>query len=520
MTIFRAPAKKTCLPTRRSERIAQLQANYFWVDSDGDDSDDDDSDDDDDDDDSNNTINTTTVTSSLPIANVALPSSQMSNDFKERLKLMQVDFYKRHVARREAKQLPRSERKPIPKKSTTTKFTLETAEKALADRMQTMKTYFFRLGKAGKDLVDVKEDKWLQVDGVPMTTLFTSKECRMTKQEYTAVKKQDIAYSHLFPSSKRKNSKNSRDIHSRHRLGSKLYADLPAVAVRHWDDPDKLQALLLRDWLSPDAAIGQQVSALVFTICSEGLMKGCAPSGNVTCQSINRALNDIFAMKHFGVTRQQVQAIKITSTCGSAKLVYKNKDGQLREFQLGNYLDFHLTDEKDFLRLVESLEFTQEYKSYVEAWFAETKAALLQFAPYFMTPGGRATLEKNPDCFDMFKLGLNLVNHIGSTISCHEDNRSALPALLTSTNAAGQNSLWTGGALYLAEGGIEIPYSGRDIVLVNGNRLHGVSMLNPGHEQSFCSRFSMVRFLRSRDFKVFAPHNLTTTKSLSAPPKK
>lgn len=341
----------------------------------------------------------------------------------------------------------------------------------------------------------------------------------MTKEEYLGITKQDLPTRALFPGCKKK--KALQKYFSFRRLNSDHYKLEPVVGVRHWDDEHKkLQALILRDWLSPEAALGQQAIALVYSVLEAGLNKGCASSGLITVRSINTALNDLYAMSNYGVERHRVLYIKITSTCGSARLVYQNSEGQRKEFQFGRYLDFHLTNKEGILKWVSSLEFTKDYLAYVEAYFHETETILEQLAPYFMTTTGRQAFAKHTNCLNELRVGMNLCTHCASTISCHEDNASAIPALVTCTNAAGHNASWTHGSLYLAEGGIKIPYGPRDVVLINGNRLHGVTMLHPDHKQKECSRFSLVQFLRSSDYSNFQAHNLTSTKSISAPSKK
>lgn len=295
-------------------------------------------------------------------------------------------------------------------------------------------------------------------------TLVISDSCKMTKREFRSVNKQDVAMSTLFP--RGKTTKRSDQC----RLGSHLYTKKVAIGVKYWNDGgSKLQALLLKNALSYEAAIGQQVIALLHLILSKGLMKGCAAAGHITTEGVHRCLNNVLGLQHFGVTLDQVKAVEVTGTCGSAKLLYRNRFRELKKFQLGNYIDFHLTKEEDLMVWVDKLSFCQPYKTYVQAWFSETKTNLMKYAPHFMSDQGWKTVQENPKCLLHLKLGMNLLTHHGSTISAHEDNASALPALLTSTNAAGHNSVWTDGSLFLAEGGIEIPYGGRDIVLLNGS---------------------------------------------------
>jgi len=279
------------------------------------------------------------------------------------------------------------------------------------------------------------------------------------------------------------------------------------------------QALVLRSWLTREAAIGQQVLSLLHLVVAEGTVKGCASSGHTLTCGINRALSNLSAMKNCGVDRHRVIHVEATGACGSAKLACVNNQGQKTTWQFGNCIDFCLTDEKEVLKMVEKLDFLEPCINHVKAWFLETERALLQFAPHFMTDEGRSFFARHPNAIDKIHLGMNPVTPVASTISNHEDNESALPAVITSANAAGSISMWSGGAFYLAEGGIEVPHGGRDVLLVNGNRQHGVTPIEPGMNQKSCSRCSFVRFVRSKDCPSFEKCNLTSTKSISAPPK-
>jgi len=315
----------------------------------------------------------------------------------------------------------------------------------------------------------------------------------MTAEEIVASRKQPLTSAMLGGTSYSKKAFHSRK-------GPNLVVFLPKLA--------KPQLLVARNVLSRKAMAGMLVVANIHVRSSRGWMKGCMASGPVTKTGISRARNLGWPILGWGSSGENITSVQISSTSGSARCTYTNKQGKERSFQMGGFLDRETSEDglKKYQVLAVLFGF-EKYLPVLKCYFEEMRSVYRQLAPLMIDEdaGRIVTAEHGPA--STLCTAANLVDCGFSRMHIHQDRPSLFPAAISGLNAAGKHRKWRGGELVLIEGGVIIEYGCRDVVLINGSQLHGVLPIRPGYRMHCATRFSLVHFSRATqaDLKAAVP---------------
>jgi hypothetical protein len=280
------------------------------------------------------------------------------------------------------------------------------------------------------------------------------------------------------------------------RYFSKCQGENVSVYLPGHNEP---QLLLVRNCLSRHATTGLFLISLLHLMCSEGWMKGCQASGPCQEKQIRRAFNIGWPVEGWGSKKEQIVGVTITSSCGSGRCEYKNKDGDIKSFQLGGFLDRETS--KDGLIKYQVLAMGLGYEKYIPylmCYYKEVGRAFTKFAPLLLNDDMGKTLQDDNSVFEQMHTGVNLVDNGTSRLHLHRDKPSAFPAVVSSINPAKSKRKWTGGEFVLLEGGLMIEYGFRDLLFINGHQIHGVIPISPKYGQKGVSRVSVVHFSKRK----------------------
>ena len=97
-------------------------------------------------------------------------------------------------------------------------------------------------------------------------------------------------------------------------------------------------------------------------------------------------------------------------------------------------------------------------------------------------------------------LSANMIHRDTSRIANHKDPPSVLPTVLVSCNPV-EEEKWTGGELLLTNGVFQCKYNKDDLVLMNANQEHAVMDIKPEGNARFISRFSLVMYVKAKQWK-------------------
>ena len=134
----------------------------------------------------------------------------------------------------------------------------------------------------------------------------------------------------------------------------------------------------------------------------------------------------------------------------------------------------------------------QETQDSINTYIEEMKAIIIKYMPMF-----NHTLD--PQMF--LRQGLNLcVNGVTasgtgqSRIACHQDSYSKYPSIMTCNKEKGTTSSDIGGELIIASIGFVCDYGKNDVLMLDGNQMHGVLPLTTKKDTKVQKRQSSVLF--------------------------
>ena len=304
------------------------------------------------------------------------------------------------------------------------------------------------------------------------------------------------------------------------------------------------QLLLLRNHLSVAATVGLYALSLYHLLTSRGWMKGCEASGLVTHEKVRAAMNRLGPVQEWGAHPDQLKSVNITSTRGSgmcastcfallfqldssinpfiftARISYTNRDGNLKSFQGGNFLDRKKYDDfkKDFEKNAPALGLA-EFIPYVQQYGKEIESTMLEYGPLLVDNKTAQALAMDPAAARELLAATNIVDNGNSQLCAHQDKPSLLPTLITGMNPAGQERSYSKGNFLLVQGLVQVDYGAGDVLLTNGSNLHAVTHLCPHAHKKMVTRFSVVHFSRRTPGDPMWQHAryLPTTLELGSP---
>ena len=229
-------------------------------------------------------------------------------------------------------------------------------------------------------------------------------------------------------------------------------------------------------------------SDLIDTKVRQGWSKCCSLSGHVNGSELikNFNKNESAREAYFGkgFKKFKLQSIKIggEGTATTAKAIYLNPKGEMKSFQIGNYL------KRDI------------FKNTNDCNYQSTAGQVLKdFGPFVYDPDN---LLQGFQLKDLY-LAINEWGYGSEAPSAWHYDSVVKAACLVSAKAEGElDSIEKGGgdagSLCLEFGGFIHTYGSRDAMIFNGSHLHGPTVpapLNIGKGISPC-RFSFVTFLK------------------------
>ena len=270
------------------------------------------------------------------------------------------------------------------------------------------------------------------------------------------------------------------------------------VSVSFTEDPTVPPCMIiLRDVLSHSALVGMHVLAIIHVLTSQGWMKGCQASGLFRPEVFINCRKLAYPMCAHGAGNN-ISEVKVSKTMGSGRVLYKKgKRSRVKSFQIGGYLDrqtFHKPFSK-YVQLANQLGL-HDLICHIQTYFQEIKQVQQTYVPCMLSENSNVASLQDDTWMDECMVGANLINNHLSEMHMHEDKPSCLPALITCINPAGNHRDWKGGELVLGLGNYIVPYSNRDVVLLNGSLLHGVLPIKPSLNAKRPTRFSLVHFSR------------------------
>lgn len=173
-----------------------------------------------------------------------------------------------------------------------------------------------------------------------------------------------------------------------------------------------------------------------------------------------------------------VHANNEESTNTSTRAHYTNKDGEKKSFTFANWLDFNNMNEK----VKDNLWEINPLPQFLHNYYIDQAPRFL--AQHNITSHYQDIIMSQVRNKDKLSFGSASLNEGTSRMCMHYDSKSPLPTMLSgSTNYSYDadtgkiTKIQNGGLLFIADGLVPLPYTHRDIVLLNPDVFHGVSTL-------------------------------------------
>ena len=231
---------------------------------------------------------------------------------------------------------------------------------------------------------------------------------------------------------------------------------------------------------------------------SQGFGRGA--NGHIDADQIKHGLRKPEVQKSLGIaTARSLEELQISGSSG--KLFYHNQSNVKKVFQIANPIDrsiqqlpdgWAITSIEKLWHNTANLQQWQEAEDSMTAYIEEMKCIILKYMPLFNN-----TLD--PQMF--LRQGLNLcVNGVTvsgtgqSRIACHQDSYSEYPSVMTCNKQKGSTPGDVGGELIIASMGFVCDYGENDVVMLNGDEMHGVLPLTTKKDTKVQKRQSSVLF--------------------------
>jgi hypothetical protein len=298
------------------------------------------------------------------------------------------------------------------------------------------------------------------------------------------------------------------EILNRRTLGS------PTDPTDLYDSEGKLIARHLPNAIPEKLARAWPIVKQLHELTSTGWAKGCEADTLPNPDQMMNLIKDPVSMQGFGLSdKTEILSIEFkTTTTTSLQVVYRNRKGQSKRFQIAMKIDRHTTTRDKLTKIITAitescddpdlqlelenatdllLHLESVYRKHAHDFYADR-----------MWSKQDAEAHLNGDT-----LKLHLSSNLSSqgspfNIGIHKDPPSPSPALIAgSTTYSLRNGTWSknckGGRLFYADGLVDLSYGPRDIILMDGNIPHGVTnMRDPVPEMAGLQlqRFSLVLF--------------------------
>ncbi|KAL9180206.1 hypothetical protein ACHAXT_008176 [Thalassiosira profunda] len=275
--------------------------------------------------------------------------------------------------------------------------------------------------------------------------------------------------------------------------------------LREGDVDGPILAIVLRDVFSMQEARATYAIYDGHKVKSVGWMKGCEADPRPTSSTMAASL-ETHAMDGAGLRSTNVkEVLHIGSTAknkaaAGCRIKYKNPDGEIKDRPFSSHINRHTwaTSGKNTLLnnvAQDSLPLVRGYISKLESEYMK------HITPYMLSRGWpleEIDLEGIRASIEMSTLEVTAAKNI----AIHRDPPTPTFAAVSGHGMSEvvDNKFvrsHKGGNLFLADGMFRLDYSGRDLVLLDGNVAHGVSDIRRGQNGSGePARFSMITFSR------------------------
>ena len=246
-----------------------------------------------------------------------------------------------------------------------------------------------------------------------------------------------------------------------------------------------------------------------------GWNQGCEADPFPTSKSIKSQLQNEKCMKSSGFASTNVKKVihlgPLSKSGSGCKYGYVNASGKKIYRGISSHIDRH----KWAKRGSRSIKHLTDNISIIDI----AKKTYMSHIPGYLASRGYGSLEIQENLEEMNQnLELSTLSITqAKPIAIHRDPHTPTFAMLFghTTHEVKEEEWWdrkVGGTLYLIDGLLELKYSPRDIMIIDGNFAHGVTNVINSDRSYLTERFSVIMFCRWRREKAKYPGKYTGIK--------